>query len=648
MHGREGGRFAEYAEVLKILLLMRMLRIVGKLLAGLVLLVVVLLVVGAVVVNSSAFQQRVLREATQMLSERLQTTVSIDSVDIRFRSQQLRLYGLHVADLQQRPMLTVRQAGADVDVRELLSHKFTINYVELIGARALLLKPSKDSAANYQFLIDAFKKPKVKKDTVKKTKNQLEFDIRKVKLEDVQVVYNDMTLHLGRTQLRGRKGCYEVDARLHLATDNHKPRKNAGKPKRGFFDAGHLDLTCGLQLTVDARRKDTLRLQLADLQAVDSVSGIDVRHLRAHARLAGKQLWLNDVVVQQKRTQLHIHDAQMQLPSKKDSIPLSFHTGAITGTAYLQDISRSFAPVLSRFSLPLYLSLTMSGNDNRLQFHRVRVTNGDKRLQIAATGDIQHLKSKEKMAVNFRVSRMTARSGVAANIISQFPVKQLMMKQLNNLGDLSYTGRFRIIRKQERFWGTLGTAVGSLNFLFWLDEWNKYVIGNASTRHLDFVLAMCMKDIGALAAKADFKIDISKPRTAIMRRRLGGKLPIGSVNAEVADCSYKGVHVRNISARVESNGALASGEIIQRGNWRDLSCSFSFSNTDDMQKLKISKGRMKFHKMSDEAKQAKRERKEAKKAEKAKRKEAKKAERAAREARGEKKKSIFNFLKKSK
>jgi hypothetical protein len=605
---------------------MKPFRLALKLLAGFLLLVVVLAVAGVVLVNSKTFQQRVLKQTTLMLSERLHTQVTIDSIDIRFMTQQLRLYGLHVADQQQRPLLDVRQAGADVDISELLGRRFLIKDVELSGARALLLKPSKDSTANFQFLLDAFKKqPKAEKDTVKMLHKRMEFDIHSIRLNDIQIVYNDMTVSLAQAIAKGRKGKYQSTVQLQFTTNNHKPRKNFGKPKRGFFDAGHLDLSCDMKLAVDATEKDTLRLQLTEFHAADSVSGIDIRNLQANARLAGKQLLLNDVQVQQKHTQLHIANARMQLPSKKDSIPLSFQTGTIIGTVYLQDISRAFAPVLSKFTLPLLLSCTMSGNNQSLSFRQVRVGTTDKRLAIAATGDITQLKSKEKLTVLFHVSQMKAKSGIKEKIISQFPVKRFLMKQLHNLGDISYKGSFRVIRKEERFWGTLGTAVGSLKFQFWLDERNKYVIGNASTARLDFGRAMGMKDVGALAAKANFKIDISKPRTAAMRRKLGGKLPIGELNATINDCSYKGVHVRNIDVNMISDGAWATGDVIQRGNWRDISCSFSFANTDEMQKLKVKHARMRFHKMSDEAKQAKRERKEAKKAEK----EAKKAERKA-------------------
>ena len=105
----------------------------------------------------------------------------------------------------------------------------------------------------------------------------------------------------------------------------------------------------------------------------------------------------------------------------------------------------------------------------------------------------------------------------------------------------------------------------------------------------------------------------------------------------------KGVHVRNVAVTVNSNGAEATGDVIQRGNWRDISCSFSFTDTNQMHKLKVSRGRMKFHKMTDEAKQAKRERKEARKAERQAKRDAKKAEKAAKKAEKSKKKSFLFF-----
>ena len=596
----------------------RTLKIILKTVAGIVVLAVVLVIGGVVLVNSKAFQQRVLRQATEMLSEKLQTTVKIDSIDIRFVQQQVRLYGVHVADQQHRPMLTIGQAGVDVDIREILGNKVVIENVALSNASALLIKP-KGEPSNFLFVIDAFaKKPTAKPDTTiaPKNKKKMEFHIHKVKLSDISIKYNDAHMYLEKADIKGREAIFLTEAQLRVTTDNQKPRKNAGKPKRGYFDAGHLDLVSKLRMEINATDKDTIRAELNHLEARDSISGIDIRDISTKIKMAGKQVWLSDVNIQQMQTTLHIDSAHIYLPNKKDSTMLSYNTGRITGTAYLKDISRAFAPVLNRFTLPLNLSLTMSGTDNTMSFKDVKVNTADKRLTIAATGNIKDLKSKENMNITFNVSRMYARSGIKEKIISMFPVKRMMMKQLHNLGNISYTGSFRIIRKEERFWGRLNTAAGSLQFLFWLDERNKYVVGNARSDNLDFGKVMELKNLGKISASAEFKIDISKPRTAVMRRQKGGKLPIGNIKATVVDCSYKGIHVRNLDATVNSDGAVATGDIKQHGNYRDIRCSYSFTNTDEMHKLKVSDFGLKFHKISAKDKQAKRERKEQKRKEK--------------------------------
>lgn len=39
--------------------------------------------------------------------------------------------------------------------------------------------------------------------------------------------------------------------RVNYKTNNHSPRKNANKPKRGFFDVGHFNIWADLKLAVD-------------------------------------------------------------------------------------------------------------------------------------------------------------------------------------------------------------------------------------------------------------------------------------------------------------------------------------------------------------------------------------------------------------
>ena len=176
----------------------------------------------------------------------------------------------------------------------------------------------------------------------------------------------------------------------------------------------------------------------------------------------------------------------------------------------------------------------------------------------------------------------------------------MMMKQLHNLGNISYQGSFSVVWKKEIFSGLLKTSAGNIDFQFALDELNKYINGKASTRSLELGKVMNMKNLGPVSASANFTIDISKVRTAQMRRQKGGKLPIGFFNATVDDSNYLGIHIRNLAVALNSDGAIATGDVFQYGKHRDLYFSFSFTDTDEMHKLKITKPGIRFHKKQQE------------------------------------------------
>ena len=693
----------------------KLLKIVGGILAA----VVILLGAALVVLNNKSFQQKVLEMAVEELQKKLETRVEIDSISINMFNLDVNLYGIMIEDREKREMLKVQKIAADIELLKLLQNKIVIEKAELIGAEALLLKPSKEEPANYQFVIEAFKKPKdkdkeKKKEKKEKPKGKLELDVSDLLLKDIHVKHNELDIHLqqakyhngwisgqtaeiesvtlvcdttfkeglkpfsaslGRLTVKGDfekqiakldiynaeyhwqslwkkrnimvdnlasvghltvntdKGRFSATAKqAHYKNDNHLPRKNTGKPKRGFFDAKHLDVIADFHVVLDSISKNGITGHLNEFTAKDSVTGIDIRKLQAQFMYVKDKIDLRDIILQQKSTVLNITSGAIVLPSKKEGREFSYSTGVITGTAYLKDISRMFAPVLKNFTMPLNLSLTMKGTNNSISFRNVKVSSNDKKLQLAATGGITDLKDKYKLHVRFDVSNMIAKTGIAEKIINQFATKKLMMNQLNNLGDINYTGSFDVLYKKEIFRGLLKTAAGNLNFEFALDELNKYVNGNVSSKKIELGKVMNIKEMGPMDASADFTVDISKPRTAKMRKAKGGKLPIGFFNAKVNDVSYLGIHIRNLTATLNSDGAVATGDVYQSGRIRDLYFSFSFTDTDQMQKMKVTKSGLKFHKETEEYKAQKAERKQQKKLEKEAKKEQKKQEKEAKKA----------------
>jgi len=697
--------------------LRRILKTTGGIAVG----AVVLLGGATLLLNTESVQKKIQEKAVELLSQKLETKVEIDSISISALTQEISLYGIEIEDREEREMLKVGKISVNLELIRLLQHKIVIEKAEIAHAKALLLKPSKEEPANYQFVIDAFKKPKDQKRPEKQAKkSKMDLDISALALKDIHVKHNELDIFLGEAtynkgwiadqtievdsitlacdttfkaglkpysaslghlRLDGdlKELVFKVDAynlayqwkslwkkrnimvdnqagighltvqanrgrysatvkQAHYRNDNHLPRKNAGRPKRGFFDAKHLDVIADFHVVLDSIGKERITGHLNEFQAKDSVTGIDIRNLQTKFAYTKERISLRDITVQQKSTVLNVSSGEIVLPDKKEGREFSYATGLITGKAYLKDISRTFAPVLKNFSLPLNLSLTMKGTPNTISFRNIKVNTSDNKLQLAATGNITNLKDKYKLLVKFDVSRMHAKPGIAEKIINQFATKKLMMNQLNNLGDINYTGSFDVLYKKEIFRGLLKTAAGNLNFEFALDELNKYVNGKVSSKRVELGKVMNIKEMGPMDASADFTVDISKPRTAKMRKAKGGKLPIGFFNAKVNDVSYLGIHIRNLTATLNSDGAVATGEVYQSGRIRDLYFSFSFTDTDQMQKMKVTKSGLKFHKETEEYKAQRAERKQQKKLEKEEKKAQKKQEKEAKKAQKEQEK----------
>ncbi len=641
---------------------------------------VLLLVTVFLVIQTDYVQNRLMQRAVTMLSDRLQTEVHLDHINISILKQSIRLSGLEIEDLQHRKMLQMEDLYGRIQLAPLLNRELVISQARISGLEAFLYKPSPDSAANYQFLIDVFKKERKAEaqPASQKPKHVLKFDVDRIKLERIHVTYNQHQFNLNNLLFRKKADSYQanidglgtnwlhnskkgpVDNRLYIGhvhftgeknsihtldidslnfiTDNHKPRKNTGKPKRGFFDPGHMDVVAHLKLNITHLAKDSVMAELTRGRATDRGSGLDVTDLRLKAAANKRTARLKDIIICLPHTKLTFDNATLHLPSKRDNTPLRYTTSVITGSTQLRDIAKPFAPVLKNFTQPLHLQTTMQGDIDGMKFGNIVVKTPDNRLRVNATGGITNLRDKYKLNVTFHVSHMYAKQGTKEKIINQFPVKKFMMKQLHTLGDITYTGQFSVLWKKEQFSGLLGTQCGNADFHFALDETNKYVFGTVHTDSFELGKAMDMPDLGKIVCRANFKFDISKPRTAQMRRLKGGKLPIGHVDAEVAECRYKKIKVRHIVAEINSDGAVAEGNLAVKGKHIDVLCSFSFTNTNEMTKTKIKPG-IKFHKLTDEDRAEKAERKAAKKEAKALRKAEKKQEREARKAEREAKKA---------
>ena len=566
-----------------------------KVLAILTAVFAAVVIAATIAIHTGWFQAWMKDRANDYLKDTLRTRVAIDSVCFDIFGGDIRLFGLQIDDRQNRPMFEMDTLEVHADVLPLLDSRVNISSAEIRGLKANLFKQHPDSAANYQFVIDAFKKEKeaepddeeAKKE--KKPKKNISLQLGHLELSDINIRYNSShyTLALKTDHVNTNFADMKVEG-LHFKTDNSKPRRNAGNPKRGWFDAGHIDVVADLDITLKHLGSDSIVLSLNRAVARDTTAGFDVRKLQAKAKIIGRHIHLRDIEVQQAATTVKIDTAYIKMPQKKkgDSI-FCYSTSLITGRTQLRDISRPFAPVLSHFVLPLNFRARMSGDADGMRFSDVFVWTDDKQLTVNASGSIKNLKDHHKLNVHFDVSKMTARGDIKAKIINQFAVKKFMMKQVDRLGTIGYTGSFDVLWKREIFRGLLTSPHGNMNFTFQVDDRNKYLSGNVKTDSLALGEIMDMTDIGSVGASAYFRFDISKPRTAQMRRLKGGKLPIGHIDADIMHASYKFLKVKNIQVTIDSDGAIATGQLFSPRKYVDLGCEFTFTNTDAMHKMKI-------------------------------------------------------------
>lgn len=598
------------------------IRLVLKTLA---VIIALLALITLIIANSSYVQNKLIGIATDALSKQLKTEVKIDHVSLNLLNMSAGIEGIRVKDQQQRDMLKVKRIWGRMQPLALLKKEFLLRRCEVDSIDLRLIKP-KDGPANYQFLLESSKKDsRQPKDSTKRS--AFKFDLKDAVVKSIRVNYNDdlyeisqafynhwrgthtVTIHHAKadwqkqtkkalvrwhldsgtlTATISEDGEKHVDIKgLELKSDCDLPRRNFGKPHHGAFDDRHFNLQADFGIDILHTGKDSVQLRLTRGCVKDTIAGIDLTELKSDITICGKHITLTNAVVQQVTTRLDIPKGHIYLPDKEKGTSLSYNADNIKGRAMLKDISQPFAKVLHKFSIPLNLSVNLSGTSEGMLFKDIHVNTDDNKLTISAMGMLRNLRDAHKLNLHFEVYEMKAKPGIKDKIINQFTVKKYMMYQVYALGLIRYAGSFDILWKKQQFRGRLNTEKGDVNFNFEIDGKDKYLTGEVSTDSLLLGDLFQLKQISDIDCTAKFKVDISRARTALMRREKGGKLPIGQVEADIRKVGYRMIHMKNIFANIQSDGAIADGDVTLKGSLTNLVVQFSFTNTEEMHKMKI-------------------------------------------------------------
>ena len=554
-----------------------------------------IILLATIICNSGYVQHRLISMATDALEKELKTEIQIKGVRLNLLGQHVTFYDVSLKDQQKRDLVRVKEIYGDFRLLPLMRGHVALKECRLSGIDLLIVKPE-NGPANYQFLLDSTKNgPKNKKN--KQKNNVFQLDLQYAQIKQLHVKYNDKDYYLDQAAYFDWRDNRHVDIKgLNFKTDNHKPRRNQNRPHRGAFDEGHMALMADMGLDILRVDKDTLSARLTKCCIKDTIAGIDLNDVRADILYSDKHIRLSDVVVQQTTTRIDIPKADIMLPDKEKQTRLYYRADSITARIMLKDIAKPFAPALKRFSIPLNLRVSVDGSGHEMSFRGIHVNTDDQLLVINATGIMHNFTKARDLTLHFEVHDMVAKPGIKDKIINQFTVKKYMMYQIYALGVVKYHGSFDILWRKEQFRGLLNTEKGDVDFEFQLDESTKYLTGRASTNALHLGDLFNMKNLGNIDCSATFKIDYSKQRTAEMRKVKGGKLPIGEVGADIRSVEYRNISLENLLVSMESDGALAEGHVTLKGNMTDLMLEFSFTNTAEMQKIKV-KPRLKYRHM---------------------------------------------------
>lgn len=138
-------------------------------------------------VNLTPVQNFIAHKAAKLLSDKLETKVTIDKVRIDFLNHAV-LKGLYVEDRAKDTLLYAGEAELRITDWFFMKDEVpVITYVGLENAYGHLYRKANDSVWNYQFVIDAFKTAP----SGKKKKQELEIDLDKIKLRAVRFHMDD-------------------------------------------------------------------------------------------------------------------------------------------------------------------------------------------------------------------------------------------------------------------------------------------------------------------------------------------------------------------------------------------------------------------------------------------------------------------------
>ena len=465
-----------------------------------------------------AVQGKIKSAGEQALSDYLGTQVSIGHVSIE-PFDQVTLNDVLVPDLQGDSLLVIDKLGAGISLYDLIARqKIVLTYAELVGMRARITRPDRQSDTNLQFIIDRLKPQG------DQPPKPFDLEIRNVVIRKCDVSYDV----LDQPRVAGR------------------------------FDANHVHVgNLRADVALPRLRNDDFDIEVKRMSLTEA-SGFTLQNFATHLTITQQRMDVRDIQLELPNSHIHLGDLQLSYSSLSQlgkELPGMEHKLNINPSVITPSDLKALVPQLRDFERPLTITAAVSGNADHVDVSLFRMRDEAGNLQVNLTGSASGLSNLN--ALSFDLSQCDVRvtqSEIGRMLSVLPPLSTQVCDILSRCGNLAVDAAISGDKSNVRFDGDLSTGVGQLalqgNFRT-LGHGTMSVKGHVSTPQFNVGQLLGKEHLlGSTALDADVDASVL------------GKNLTGSLDGQVGFIDFKGNRYHNIMANVKADAGTYSGKVV--------------------------------------------------------------------------------------
>lgn len=520
----------------------------------LLLLIVVLTIVGMVLIQQPSTQTWIAGKATEYLSQKTGTKISVGSVEIGFFNKVI-LNEVFVEDQKKDTLAYIRSLDSRLSYFNPFNSTYHFNDLKLDGVRANIYRNEGDSIFNYQFLIDALsslsgsKKSEKVADTTSSAKDPLDLKINNLYLTDIKAVFRDeqggqghfinlekLALNVKEIDL-GRKTVWIKNLKLNtpdytLVYYKHKEKDTL--PSEPFnvnvgwkliaenlsIDKGHFGLhdqtkkrnyaANGFEFNwfdvndIQFKAKDfhwdsIMKAQINQLEGNSLKNNIAIKKFKAGFEMKNTGIAAKDFDIEYNNSELK-GDAGIQFQSFDD---FNDFVNKVYINAKIEKASTNGKDVAvwlkaaEKYVPNTTLSGVLKGTVSNINGENFKITAGNK-TRISGSASVKGIPDINKMFIDAKISNLET----TPDDIRRIAPYVKLPKEIDLLGASKFSGSFNGLYNDFKAKGTLSTAKGQIsvdaNMKFGKNNFAVYK-GNVRSPGLDLYGLTGIKELGNAA-----------------------------------------------------------------------------------------------------------------------------------------------------